>query len=61
MSTGDIERYVFEREDGQPCNYATYDPVEARQYGQTHGLLVIAHTYTWEDSEVAWDFREEAE
>jgi hypothetical protein len=54
--SGTIERYTFEDADGMGPGYSTFDPAEAREYGQQYGLKVIANSYEWADSEVAWDF-----
>jgi len=60
MSTiAQMTLYEFEREDGHKLNYCTTNPKQAKDYGQRYGLLVIANEFVWDDSEIAWDFREE--
>ena len=52
-----MEVYTFENAAGQEAgSYSTTDPRKAKEYGEQHGLKVLAQQYTWEDSELVWDF-----
>ena len=53
----DIEVYTFEDKDGhETSSWSTQNPREAREYGQHNGYRVIANIFTFEDSELVWDF-----
>jgi hypothetical protein len=58
-----ITVYTFEDADGNPFNetWSTQDHVEAREYGQLHGLRVIANEYEFVDRDLAWDFTPQEE
>lgn len=52
-----IEVFTFENKEGQTAgSYSTTDPQEAKAHGQKHGLKVIANQYSYDDSELVWDF-----
>jgi hypothetical protein len=53
---GEIERYTFEDANGAPLTYSTYDVTEAKDVARRNGWRCIANTYTWADSDVAWDY-----
>ena len=53
----EIEIYTFEDENGYEVGiFSTQDPNEARKHGSRYCLKVIANTFTFEDSELVWDF-----
>ncbi len=52
-----IELYTFEDAKGHEFgSYSTTSAEEAKEYGEKHNLRVIANTFTFDDSELAWDF-----
>ena len=54
-----LEVFTFENADGTTAgDYTTQYILEAKEHGQKYSLRVIAQVYTWEDSELVWDFTE---
>jgi hypothetical protein len=53
-----ITVYTFEKPDGTEDTFTTQDPKFAKDRGERNGMRVIANTYQWSDSELAWDFAE---
>ena len=60
MST--IEVYTFENAKGETAgSYSTTDSHEAKEHGEKYGLKVIANQYSYDDSELVWDFTDIAD
>ena len=60
MST--IEVFTFQNAKGETAgSYSTTDPQEAKAHGQKYALKVIANQYSYDDSEVVWDFTDTEE
>ena len=55
----DVTLYSFENAEGEEDGtFTTFNADAAKERGQRYNLRVIAQTYVYDDSEVAWDFTE---
>lgn len=58
---GPITVYTFENEQGVEQTFTTQNPIEAREHGKLYGFKVIANEFEFADSDLAWDFTENAD
>lgn len=52
-----VEMYRFEDEYGTEHTFTTFNATEAREYARRYGLLMLADTYVYDDSEPVEDYR----
>jgi hypothetical protein len=56
----DITVYTFEAEGDTPFGeYRTQDYEEAKAYARQYGLVIVANTFEWVESERLDDYRDE--
>ena len=51
-----IEVYTFETKEGHEDSFTTQHAHQAEKYARENNLKCIVHSYSIDDSELAWDF-----